>query len=203
MNLSLVVLAAWWSAVLAPIEPVDPKTPSPVVEPIDDGSGKPPRVTQPPKISFTPGIYSRESLKLPDILPIEKIEIEAWQPGPDWPYVEDAVVVVIEHPQDPYRFLAFLVDVRKQRFAAAREGDQAKHLATIGHMRPSDFGKDGQTRPHTIMDLAGSGAVIILKPPPPPGPNGLPDDLRRRMLDSASLASQAARWIGGGKLTHR
>jgi len=200
MNVSLVVLAAWWSAVLAPIEPENPKDPSPVVEPVDGGSSKPPRVTRPPKFSWTPGNYSLDSLKIPQVQPIEKID--TWQPGPNWPYVEDAVVVVIEHPQDPYRFLAFLVDVRAQKFAAAREGDQAKHLATIGHMRPSDFDKDGQVRPHSIMDLAGSGAVIILKPPPPPGPNGLPDDLRRRMLDSANIASQAARWIGGGKLSH-
>lgn len=201
MNLSLVVLAAWWSAVLAPIEPVnpkvpspvDPKMPAPVYEPSVEQIAKLPRVTRPPKFSWQPGNYSLESLKLPELIPIEKVD--AWVPGPNWPYVEEGAVVVTEHPKEPHRFIAYLVDVKAQKIAAIREGDQVKHLSTIGHMRPGDFDKDGQSVPQSIFGLAGSGAVIVLKPPVPPGPPGFPDDFKRRILDAGNIAFQASRAV--------
>ncbi|MBZ5715530.1 hypothetical protein [Nannocystis pusilla] len=204
MNSSLVVLAAWWSVVLAPIEPVNPKVPPSGVESLDprmpsvsesvgEQLTKLPRVTRAPKFSWQPGTYSLESLKLPDLIPIEKAG--AWAPGPNWPYVEDGAVVVTEHPQDPHRFIAYLVDVKAQKIAAIREGDQAMHLSTIGHMRPGDFDKDGQSVPQSFSGLAGSGAVIILKPPVPPGPPGFPDDFKRRILDAGNIAYQASRAV--------
>ncbi|PCC71025.1 hypothetical protein SAMN02745121_02504 [Nannocystis exedens] len=206
MNVSLIIFAAWWSAVLAPIEPanpkvpspapVSPKVPSPVLTPLNPklDPSKLPKVTQAPKLMFKPGSYSFESLKLPEVLPLEKFE--HWQGGPNWPQLESSVVVVTDHSQDPHRFMAFLVDLKEQRIAAIREGDITKHLGTIGQQGPGDDNHQ-QAVPQSILGLAGSGAVIVLKPPVPPGPSGIPDDLVRRILDSGNIAAQAGLLMHG------
>lgn len=220
MNLALVIIAAWWSAVLAPIEPANPKGQVPILNPkvlrpeqVDTGkfpqvpqipqfppqseqidTSKLPKVTQAPKFAFKSGSYSAESMKLPEVLQLEKFE--HWQGGPNWPYLESSVVVVTDHGQDPNRFVAFLVDLKDQRIAAIRDGDIHKHFATIGHMVPPD-GKYQEGVPQTIMGLAGSGAVIILRPPVPPGPPGFPDELVRRILDTGNIAGVAGQLIQG------
>ncbi|WAS94003.1 hypothetical protein [Nannocystis punicea] len=215
MNVSLVILAAWWSAFVSPIVPVSPKVPSPVPGPMKPESpstevgplnpkvppppeqidtSKLPRVTQAPKFSFRAGNYSAESLKLPEVLQLEKFE--HWQGGPNWPQLESAVVVVTDNSQDSQRFLAFLVDLKEQRVAAIRDGDLVKHFGTIGQGLPGD-GKYQEGAPQNFMGLAGSGAVIILRPPVPPGPPGFPDDLVRRILDTGNIAAQAGLLMHG------
>ncbi|WP_434421188.1 hypothetical protein [Nannocystis pusilla] len=213
MNVALVIIAAWWSAVLAPIEPANPKVPTqqqvdtsrfpqvpqtPKFPPPPEQLSKLPKVTQVPKISFKPGDYSAESMKLPDVMQLEKLD--PWQGRPNWPPVERSVVVVMENEQDPNRFLAFLVDLKDQRIAAIRDGDIHKHFATIGSMTPLD-GKRPEGVPQTLMGLAGSGAVIILPPPPPIGPPGIPNDLVRRILDTGNIAGAAAQ-VMQGQLGH-
>lgn len=211
MNVALVIIAAWWSAVLAPIEPVNPKVPRPPEQvdtrdfpqipqtprftpPEQIDTSKLPKVTQAPKFSFKSGSYSAESMKLPEVMQLEKFD--HWQGGPNWPYLESSVVVVTDHAQDPDRFFAFLVDLKDQRIAAIRDGDIHKHFATIGHMVGPDD-KYQQGVPQTFMGLAGSGAVIILRPPVPPGPPGFPDDLVRRILDTGNIAGVAGQLIQG------
>jgi hypothetical protein len=210
MNVALVIIAAWWSAVLAPIEPANPKVPTQQVDtgrspqvpqipkfpppPEQLDTSKLPKVTQVPKFSFKPGSYSAESMKLPEVMQLENID--HWQGGPKWPYLENSVVVVTEDVQDPSRFFAFLVDLKDQRIAAIREGDIHKHFATIGHMPPPD-GKYQEGVSRTFMGLAGSGAVIVLRPPKPSGPRGLPDDLVRKILDTGNIAGAAAQAMQG------
>ncbi|MFY0537108.1 hypothetical protein [Nannocystis pusilla] len=113
MNVALVIIAAWWSAVLAPIEPTNPKGSAPILNPkvpppqqqVDNDkfpqvsqtpkfppppeqidTSKLPKVTQAPKFSFKSGSYSAESMKLPEVMPLEKFD--HWQGGPNWPYLE-------------------------------------------------------------------------------------------------------------------
>ena len=210
MNVALVIIAAWWSAVLAPIEPANPKVPTPQQQ-VDTGKfpqipeipkfppppeqlSKLPKVTQVPKLSFKPGSYSAESLKLPEVKQLENLD--HWQGGPNWPPLESSVVVVIENEQDPSRFFAFLVDLKDQRIAAIREGDIHKHFATIGSMAPLD-GNHQEGVPQTLIGLAGSGAVVILRPPPPIGPPGFPNDLVRKILDAGNIAGAAAQAMQG------
>lgn len=203
MNCSLLVLAGWLSTSLAPLEPskypTPEKVPTPEQQVPQSRPAKIPAVTRPPKLSFRPGSYSLESLKLPAV---EKIEnFEGWQQGPAWPVIEDAVVVLTDDVADPQRFVAYLVDPKAQRIAAIRSGDKARHLLTIGQMGavekpPKEY---SESVPPSIMTLAGSGAVIILRPPPPPGPNGQPDDLVRRILDAGAVAGVAAQQIGDAR----
>lgn len=213
MKVSLVILTAWWSALLAPIEPVKPKVPSPVpvspkvpsthVAPLKPppppppeqiDTSKLPKISQAPLFTWKPGNYSAESLKLPEVIPMEKFD--GWHGGPNWPQLDHAVIVVTDNAKDPQRFMAFMVDLRDQRVAAIRDGDRHKHFASIGQTVPGDNNHQ-QAVPQSIMSLAGSGAVIILRPPVPPGPGGIPDDITRRILDASNIAGQAGLAIAG------
>jgi hypothetical protein len=194
MNVSLLVLALW----LSDQSPLDSKYPAPV--PVQDPApkAKPPTVTKPAKLLWKPGSYAIASLKLPETIKMEQFEV--WQQGPAWPQLEHGVVVVTDHAGDPNRFLAFLVDVKAQKIAAVRDGDKGKHFLMIGQMQSVENNKDPQGGvPTSIMTLAGSGAVIIIRPPQPPGPNGLPDDLVAKILDAGTIAGQAAEWVTNGK----
>lgn len=215
MNVSLLVLSLWLSTTMAPLSPgklppmnpepapagkLDPsvaKLPTPMSEP--QWSGKLPPKTIAPKLMWKPGSYAAESLKVPQALAIE--QFEAWQKGPAWPQVDGGVVVVTDNAQDPNRFLAFLVEVKAQRIVAVRDGDKAKHLMIIGQVTtvqsPENGTNPGGVVPPSIMQLAGSGAVIILRPPVPPGPSGVPDDLVAKILDTATIAGQAGAWMAG------
>jgi hypothetical protein len=210
MNVSLLVLALWLSSTMAPDSPT--KVPSPVLDPsvskyptpspdkwVPKEAAKLPAKTTAAKLLWKPGSYAAESLKLPQALPIE--QFDAWNQGPGWPQVDGGVVVVTDNAKDSHRFLAFLVDVKAQRIVAIRDGDKAKHLMIIGQTQapvPSESGLyPGGVVPPSIMQLAGSGAVIILRPPVPPGPAGVPDDLVAKILDSATIASQAGAWMAG------
>lgn len=209
MNVSLLVVALWLSSTMAPDSPS--KVPSPVVEPtinkyptpmpdkwVPSEAPKLPAKTTAAKLTWKPGSYAAESLKLPQTLAIE--QFEQWNQGPGWPQVDGGVVVVIDSANDPHRFVAYLVDVKAQKVAAVREGDKTKHLMMIGQTQVSqpDDKNPGGVQVWSIMQLAGSGAVIILRPPPPPGPGGKPDDLVAKILDSATIASQAGAWMAGG-----
>jgi hypothetical protein len=211
MNVSILVLVGWLSAALAPLSPVN-KYPSPELEqakpvPLEQqkpGLEKPaaklPAITRPAKVQIRPGDYSLESLQLPKVVAME--QFDGWQPGPAWPYVDGGVVVVTDNAADPLRFLAFLVDVTNQRIVAIRDGHKASHLLLIGQMPTVDI--DGGKDPHgsippTIMQLAGSGAVIILRPPVPPGPNGIPDDFTRMLLDAATVTGRVATMVNLGR----
>lgn len=202
MNSSLLVLALWLSSTMAPESPT--KVPSPVLDPsvskvpmpvpdkwVPREAPKLPAKTTAAKLLWKPGSYSAESLKVPQTLPIE--QFDQWNQGPGWPQIDGGVVVVIDNANDPHRFLAYLVDVKAQKIAAVRDGDKTKHLMIIGQTQvpqPADKNPGG-VQVWSIMQLAGSGAVIILRPPPPPGPGGVPDDLIPKILDSATIASQA------------
>lgn len=199
--MTLHLIAALISTLLAPLpDGGKPATPGPVTPgPVASGPVTPdaraglelPVVPRAPKLTWKPGTYAPASLVLPEVTPMEKFDM--WQFGPNWPQVEVGVVVVTDHAGDPGRFMAFLVDVKQQRIAAIREGDKGRHLQTIGQMA----GEGGKgSVPPSIMSLAGSGAVIIVRPPVPPGPAGIPKDLVARMLDTASLAAFAGEMIG-------
>lgn len=194
--MTLHLIAALMSLFLAPLpdggKPVTPVpvTPGPAMPEVKVGL-EAPVVARPPKLTWKPGTYAPASLKLPEVTAMEKFDM--WQPGPNWPQVEVGVVVVTDHADDPGRFMAFLVDVKQQRIAAIREGEVGKHLQTVGHMA----GENGKgSVPTSILSLAGSGAVIIVRPPVPPGPAGIPRDLVTRILDTASLAAFAGEMIG-------
>lgn len=207
MNASLLLLAGWLSAALAPIDPKDPKgqIPSQQDAKLDKGSlpdvpqiqplpaAKLPAVTRPARAVLRPGAYALDSLKLPEIVKMEAFD--AWPQGAAWPQVERGVVVVTTHADDSQRFMAFLVDLNNQRIAAIRDGDIAKHLPGVGDVQT--VGKPGKVAheggaPTTTPALAGSGAVIILAPPRPPGPRGLPDDLTAKILDVATMMGAAS-----------
>lgn len=191
------LLAGWLSLFLAPLpgSKVPPVVPGPEIKQLPLGPEYEVPVTRPPKLSWKPGAYAAASLVVPETLALEKFD--QWQFGPNWPLVEVGVVVVTDHADDPMRFMAFLVDVRQQRIAAVREGDKAKHLLTIGQMpaKVGDTGTHGSVPP-TIMTLAGSGAVIIVRPPVPPGPAGVPKDLVAKILDAGTVAAFAGEMIG-------
>lgn len=186
-----VLLAGWLSVLVAPLPGV--KLP-PMAPGVADKASLPELdapVNRAPRLGWRPGAYTAEALKLPEVLPLEKLDM--WQQGPGWPQVEVGVVVVTDHADDPARFMAFLVDVKQQRVAAVREGDKLRHLLTIGQMagqKPGSADAHGSA-PTSILTLAGSGAVIIVRPPVPPGPAGVPRDLVARMMDAATLAAFA------------
>lgn len=207
MNATLLLLAGWLSAALAPLDPKDPKGQVPTQEapklekvPTQDvpqvqplPAAKLPAITRPARASLRPGAYALESLKLPEILKMEAFD--AWPQGAAWPQVDRAVVVVTTHADDPQRFMAFLVDLNNQRIAAIRDGDIARHLHGIGEVqtvgKPGKPAYDGSA-PATTPMLAGSGAVIILAPPRPPGPRGIPDDFTAKLLDVATMMGAAS-----------
>lgn len=209
MNVSILVLVGWLTATLAPLPPVHkyptpelekPKMPEQMPE-FEKPAAKLPAVTRPAKVQIKPGSYALESLQLPKVVAME--QFDGWQPGPAWPYVDGGVVVVTDSAADPLRFMAFLVDVNTQRIVAIRDGSKANHLLLIGQMQTVDVngGKDPhQAIPPTIMQLAGSGAVIILRPPVPPGPNGIPDDFTTLVLDAATVTGRVASMVNLGKL---
>jgi hypothetical protein len=206
MNMSLLVLSLWLSSTVASegpirIPPVDPTVDKALLPSPDKWvpkeAPKLPAKTTAAKLLWKPGSYSAESLKLPQRLPIE--QFDQWNQGPGWPQIDGGVVVVIDDSGDPHRFLAYLVDVKAQKVAAIRDGDKTKHLMMIGQTQvpqPSDKNPGG-VQVWSIMQLAGSGAVIILRPPPPPGPGGVPDDLIPKILDAATIASQAGASMSG------
>ena len=186
----LPLLVALSSQLLAPTSKNFPETSeAPMVE--QAAPIKYPNATRAPRLSWKPGSYALDSLKLPDTLTMESFE--QWSGGPNWPSVEAGVVVVTDSVDDPARFMAFLIDVKLQRIAAVRDGDKAKHLMTVGQLTPAKG--DGSAVPPIKMSLAGSGAVIILRPPVPPGPSGVPDGLVAKILDAGAIASQAYQWV--------
>jgi hypothetical protein len=213
MNVSILVLVGWLSATLAPLSPTS-KYPSPELEQakqvpldqpmpspeLDKPAAKLPAITKPARVQIKPGKYALESLQLPKVVAME--QFDGWQPGPAWPYVDSGVVVVTDNAADPSRFLAFLVDVNNQRILAIRDGNKANHLLLVGQMQGLDVngGKDPYNAvPATIMTLAGSGAVIILRPPVPPGPSGIPDDFTSLVLDAATVTGRVAGMVSLGK----
>lgn len=199
MTLHLLVVG-WLSLLLAPL-PSKAKEAQPGPEVYEAQTLQPgyemPAVTRAPKLNWKPGRYAALALAVPEVVAMEQFDM--WNAGPNWPQVEVGVVVVTEHAGDSSRFMAFLVDVRQQRIAAARAGDKAKHLLTIGQMPAAPNGKDPhEALPPGVMTLASSGAVIIVRPPVPPGPAGVPKDLVARMLDAASLVAFADEVVAKG-----
>jgi hypothetical protein len=196
------LLAGWLSLLLAPLPDPGKEVPLPPKggELAPEAAARPslelPASSRAAKVSWRPGKYALASLTLPETIPLEKFDM--WQPGPNWPAAAVGVVVVTDHALDPARFMAFLVDVKSQRVVAVREGDRVKHLATIGQTQAEvpehSLGQDGAP-PAGKWQLAGSGAVIIVRPPQPPGPNGVPKGLVAKILDAATLAAYAGQWL--------
>lgn len=200
MNASLLVLAAWLSAALAPLDPKQDKVPTPDSEQAHmPAPAKPPAITRPAKITLKSGAYALDSLKRPEVIKMEALE--TWSQGAAWPQVDRPVVVITHSDDDPQRFLAFLVDVQNQRIAAIRDGDTYRHLPILGqHQNVAVPDKYSSGNTPTTLGKAGSGAVIIMLPPRPVGPRGLPDDFTAMILDVATVAGSASQWPFSGPI---